>query len=602
MHAVRPPAYAIPIAVLLAATFLLPPPLPSPASPPTFTSLRPDGGEVIPGGAPYDIVWNATHDADASLLTTLGYSVSAPLAYSGFVTTDVFPTGGATYAWPVPLWNTTAARVQVCATATDGGQACRESASDFAISATPPYFDLLSPSDRAKNVPLTGSILVGFNPPPNTADVTFTITPAMAFALTWSPGLELLTLVHATPFLPCTTIALSISVGAATRSWTFSTYCLYPHILSITPPGSLMDPIVVVFDMPMDAASVTWTIAPLIGLTSSWSSDRQTLSVGGPSFPPCTTYTFAITAGRSAYGDPLVPGLAPNPISFTTPCPPGPPRGLAVLDSSPDVVLTWRPVTGATGYKVYETQNRFTAFGSWTLLTPTPVVGTQYTHAGALTDGLTHYYVVRATDGASDGPNSTMGVKTQLAFAYPVLSTSIRWFSLPANTRYARASDIASRLGTANVDLVGKWDPALQRSIVYYYARGGWRGTDFDIRPGDGLYLGTRQTFTWVVMGTDADVTETFTFNGAGKANVNWVSVPYTGVYGRASDIANELSPAKVTEIGVWDAATQTAVRYWWTGTAWAGTDFTINPGAGVYVVVASSFTWTSRLITPAVP
>ena len=83
---------------------------------------------------------------------------------------------------------------------------------------------------------------------------------------------------------------------------------------------------------------------------------------------------------------------------------------------------------------------------------------------------------------------------------------------------------------------------------------------------------------------------------------MNWISVPYTGIYNKASTIANELTSSKVLEVGLWDPTTQTAVRWFWTGTAWSGTDFTINPGAGVYLIIASSFTWTPTLVTPAQP
>jgi hypothetical protein len=83
---------------------------------------------------------------------------------------------------------------------------------------------------------------------------------------------------------------------------------------------------------------------------------------------------------------------------------------------------------------------------------------------------------------------------------------------------------------------------------------------------------------------------------------VNWVGIPYTGVYARASDIADELDPGKITEVGLWNPATQSVVRWYWDGSAWTGMDFTFEPGAGIYVVVASDFAWMPTLITPAVP
>jgi len=189
-----------------------------------------------------------------------------------------------------------------------------------------------------------------------------------------------------------------------------------------------------------------------------------------------------------------------------------------------------------------------------------------------------------------------------LTFGHSTVNTNIAWFSLPYTSIYRRASDIATDLGPTNINLIGKWDPARQTSDVYYYSRGRWRGTDFAINPGDGLYLGVNQAFPWILTGTDADVTLSFTLNPPGKQNVNWVGLPYTGVYQRASDLGTALGSTRITEIGLWDASTQSVTRYYWTGSTWAGTDFTFAPGAGLYIIIVSTFTWTPALITPAVP
>ena len=83
---------------------------------------------------------------------------------------------------------------------------------------------------------------------------------------------------------------------------------------------------------------------------------------------------------------------------------------------------------------------------------------------------------------------------------------------------------------------------------------------------------------------------------------MNWISLPYAGVYNRASVIATELTSSKVVEIGLWDPTTQTTIRWTYTGGTWTGTDFTISPGAGVYLIIVSTFTWTPTLVTPAQP
>ena len=50
------------------------------------------------------------------------------------------------------------------------------------------------------------------------------------------------------------------------------------------------------------------------------------------------------------------------------------------------------------------------------------------------------------------------------------------------------------------------------------------------------------------------------------------------------------------------DAATQSVVRWYWTGSTWTGTDFAFAPGSGIYVVVVADFAWTPRPLTPYVP
>ncbi len=104
------------------------------------------------------------------------------------------------------------------------------------------------------------------------------------------------------------------------------------------------------------------------------------------------------------------------------------------------------------------------------------------------------------------------------------------------------------------------------------------------------------------MLGSDTNDALRFTLNPAPNGNVNWVGLPYGGAYRHASDLATELGPARVVEVGRWDPATQSAGRLRWDGGAWTGTDFAIHPGDGVYVVIASSFTWQPALLTPAVP
>ena len=226
-----------------------------------------------------------------------------------------------------------------------------------------------------------------------------------------------------------------------------------------------------------------------------------------------------------------------------------------------------------------------------------------------LSDGLPHFYIVRASTGAQISGNSTMGAKVPLTFPSGPLQGNIHWFSLPYRSTYTKASDISSELTSTLVNVVAKWNPATQTPILWYYFRGMWRGTDFTINPGDGLYVGARTSFTWVIVGTDGSVELSFNLDPPTPGNLNWISLPYTSIYATASDmvldIEGSIGPGantKITEVAKWDTTTQTLIKYTWTASGWMGTDFVINPGDGIYLKIVTNFTWTPMLITPEVP
>jgi len=479
-----------------------------------------------------------------------------------------------------------------------------------------PYIARTSPISGAAEVPMISPIVVTFSKPMDTASVDMMVTPSVTPTRSWSAGDTVLTLDHATRFTEFTRYTVNVLAGRekgglplvpgpVPNPWSFVTERVWPKIVETAPTaGTASVPpdrnIVVTFSEAMDTNSVDAAISPFVALTRTWNSPTNTvltLSHATP-FAQCTEYTINVT-GRDLQGFRLVPGPVPNPWSFTTMCPPRGPSHLRVEMSGSDVRLSWDPVDRATLYSVYSSQNRFQSW-PWAIIGTTPTA--PFLASGHGADLQTHYYIVCATNGTETGPNSSMGVKTTLHFGHATANTNIAWFSLPYTSPYGRASDIANALGPANIDLVGKWVPQEQSSVVYYYARDRWRGTDFPISPGDGLYLGTRRAFDWNLTGTDANLTLSFARNPPPRGNVNWLGVPFTGVYGRASDLADALGPSNITEVGIWIAATQTVVRWYWTGSIWTGTDFAIPPGAGTYIVVASSFTWAPPLITPSVP
>jgi hypothetical protein len=456
----------------------------------------------------------------------------------------------------------------------------------------------------------------------NTATVQAVFAPPVAVAYTWTNSNMSLQLTHGTAFALCTVYQVTVQGNDATGTplgpgpvpnpWTFRTFCPPPQVTSTVPANAATAvdpaaPIVVTFSRGMDTATVTAGFVPGAGVNSAWTAGDTVLTLTpSPALQTCTQYTVTIN-GNSKEGKPLVTGPVPNPWSFTTTCFVSAPGGLAVSRVAPNIVrLSWTAAPSADSYNVYESQNRFAAW-PWSVLGTS--VTTTFDAIGHLTDGLTHYYIVRAVRSTVESTNSTMAVKVQMNVAFGSTTSNVRWFSLPYRSGYARASDIANELGPTKIDVVAKWNPATQAPILYYYFRGAWRGTDFTVAAGDGLYLGSRSAFSWVIVGTDRASTLTFTANAAPLQNVDWVSIPYTGTYGVASDLVRHIegntgpgANTKIVEVVKWDPATQSLVRYLWTSAGWAGTDFAISPGDGIYFRIVSSFTWQPNLVTSEVP
>jgi hypothetical protein len=146
-----------------------------------------------------------------------------------------------------------------------------------------------------------------------------------------------------------------------------------------------------------------------------------------------------------------------------------------------------------------------------------------------------------------------------------------------------------------------------QRPVLWYYLRGGWRGTNFALDPGDGFFVGARASFAWVVNGTDGDVP--IAFSPRASPNMQWLSLPYASTYAKASDIVVDIegntggyANTKILEVGKWDAVLERFMVFEWTNNGWQGSDFPIAPGEGVYFKPSAPFVWHPRLITPEVP
>jgi carboxypeptidase T len=99
---------------------------------------------------------------------------------------------------------------------------------------------------------------------------------------------------------------------------------------------------------------------------------------------------------------------------------PGTPGALAATAGDAQIGLTWTAVSGATAYRVHRA---LTSGGPYTTIRSN-VAGASYTDTG-LTNGTTYYYVVTATNGAGEGPNSNEASAAPVAAPVSVTLVSV---------------------------------------------------------------------------------------------------------------------------------------------------------------------------------
>jgi len=116
---------------------------------------------------------------------------------------------------------------------------------------------------------------------------------------------------------------------------------------------------------------------------------------------------------------------------------PAAPGGLAATPGNGQISLTWTAVSGATAYRVH----RATAGGGPYTTIQSNLTATSFTDTG-LTNGTAYYYVVTATNGVGESPNSNEASATPA-----VPPTAVTFTSVAAQDGWVLESTEASNAG-----------------------------------------------------------------------------------------------------------------------------------------------------------
>jgi len=480
------------------------------------------------------------------------------------------------------------------------------------------------PASGQTQIPLTASIWVNFSDPMDTTSLIFKLGPVnLTMSQFWSNGDMTVRLDHATAYAQCTLYTATVfhahnKTGGnivGPNSWTFKSYCPPPYIVSTIPADGQTDiamdaTITVIFNVAMDQTSVTFATAPPLVYTQSWTNGQTVVFSHTTPFGICQLYTATVLTARDLNtGTNLGPGPVPNPWNFTSTCK-FPVRGLKVTRQAPNVRLDWTADPSVLYWNVFHASDRNVPWSSWTMIQNiTTPSNNFYIHANAIGDMQNHFYIVRGYKTGAWSSNSTMGALWHPTIAANSGRPSAFWFSLPYNSMYKKAKDISDELTNAKINVVAKFDPAKQQTVVWYYSHGNWRGTNFNIAAGEGMMVGVVSNFDWAINGTDKVISLTFTWRAQLRTNYYRISLPYTNGLASASELVTAIEGgigpgmnAKIIKVGKWVYSTQSSREYGYTPSGWSGDNFNILPGDGIWIEIVSSFAWSPTLITAEVP
>ena len=289
---------------------------------------------------------------------------------------------------------------------------------------------------------------------------------AVAAAVSYDVGAKRITIDPNAALATATTYTATLAGSIATPwgvtlgspvTWSFSTAGAGPalavttHTPAAGATGVGQTPsITATFNLDLNPATVTTSSAtlssPAGGVTSTVSYDnpaRRITLTPSAGLGWSTTYTVTLsTAIQATDGSALA---APVTWSFTTAAEPAgadAPVGLTALAQDANVVLAWKSVAGATGYRVY----RGTSAGATNTLVSGTITGTNFTDSTAA-NGTAVFYAVKAVTGSTESSASLVAGATPRARTCSSSNPIVLENCFPGTTAWKTTSPVAASNG-----------------------------------------------------------------------------------------------------------------------------------------------------------
>ena len=143
-----------------------------------------------------------------------------------------------------------------------------------------------------------------------------------------------------------------------------------------------------------------------------------------------------------------------------------------------------------------------------------------------------------------------------------------------------------------------------QQLQTYTFSGGAWGGANFALLPGEACEVTIGAPLSWDLVGAESSA-PTYGFAvHTDVGNLSWVSLPENATLADARSLVAPMNggagAGPVTKVAQLDPATREMQSYLFFAGAWRGTNFALQPGTGVAVLVGGDLpSWSPHLSQP---